>query len=306
MRFPDNVRTVNRPTPGQSRQVQWVCRVAWISDVGDRLEPFAGIGFVGYRESMSESDQQPSPDAASAAARRVISLIDLTDLADDHRADGIDRLLEQALEHQTAAVCVWPEFVGQAAAHLGWSDVRVATVADFPGGRGQLPDVVAEVRRSLVAGADEIDLVLNYRELLAGRPERVGEPIETVAEIVHAAGAHLKVILETGELGDRQTIVDAARIAVASGADFIKTSTGKTSNGASLDAVDAMLDVIAETDRVIGLKPSGGISTVVDALEYIDLVESRLGVERTRADVLRFGASSLLADALRILESTDD
>ena len=251
---------------------------------------------------MVESSSSRSREVDETAARRVISLIDLTDLADDHGAGGIDRLLEQALEHGTAAVCVWPEFVGRAAAHLGWSEVRVATVADFPGGDGRLTDVVDDVRRSLVAGADEIDLVLGYRNLLAGHPERVGEPIEAVAQIVHAAGGRLKVILETGELGDRNMIVEAARIAIASGADFIKTSTGKTSSGASLDAVDAMIDAIAGTDRVVGLKPSGGISTVVAAMEYVELVEGRLGRVATTSDRLRFGASSLLADALAHLD----
>lgn len=256
---------------------------------------------------MSAPDQSlPSDVATTAAARQVISLIDLTDLADDHGADGIDRLLDQAVEHRTAAVCVWPEFVERCASRLVGTGVRVATVADFPGGDGKLERVLDEVQASLAAGADEVDLVLAYREVQAGRTEQAAQTVATVAEQVHAAGARLKVILETGELADRVMVVGAARIAVASGADFLKTSTGKTASGASLDAVDAMLDVIADADREVGLKPSGGISTVVAALAYIDLVESRLGAERTTPEVLRFGASSLLGDAVRILQTSND
>lgn len=261
------------------------------------------FGAAVYRGGMSASDRSlPS----LSAARRVISLIDLTDLADDHASDGIDRLLDQAIAHRTAAVCVWPEFVERCAARLVGTGVQVATVADFPSGDGDLESVLDQVRGSLVAGADEVDLVLAYRALLAGRPERAAAVVVAVAQEVHGAGARLKVILETGELADRDRIVEAARIAVASGADFIKTSTGKSSSGASLDAVDAMLDVIADADRVVGLKPSGGISTVVTALEYIDLVESRVGSERTTPQTLRFGASSLLADALRVVDASSD
>lgn len=237
-----------------------------------------------------------------AMARRIISLIDLTDLRDDHDPSGIGPLLEQARRHRTAAVCVWPEYVGRSAEFLSGSSVRVATVADFPGGDADASSVIDEITRSLDDGADEIDLVLPYRAVLAGDTERAASSVSTVADLVHGRGAILKVILETGELADSSVISEASRLAVASGADFLKTSTGKTAVGASLMAVDAMIDQVLAADRAIGLKPSGGISTVEAAAEYVELVERRLGAEATRPERLRFGASSLLGDALAAVD----
>lgn len=230
-------------------------------------------------------------------------MIDLTDLSDDHGENGIDRLLRDARDHGTAAVCVWPEYVERATQALEGTGVRVATVADFPGGDGAPASVLASVDGSLAAGADEIDLVLPYRLVVAGRTSEAGESVASVADRVHRGGALLKVILETGELGERELVVTAGQLAVDAGADFLKTSTGKTSAGASLDAVDAMIDVVAGADREVGLKPSGGISTVAAAMRYMELVERRLGDDAVTPQRLRFGASSLLADAVSIIDT---
>ncbi|MFK8025210.1 MAG: deoxyribose-phosphate aldolase [Ilumatobacter sp.] len=246
------------------------------------------------------SEQAGRPDVA-ATARRVIGLIDLTNLANGHEPDGVAALLDDASSHRTAAVCVWPEFVAGAVDRLAGSGVHVATVANFPGGNDDHDLVVDDVGRSLDAGADEIDVVMPYQPGGAGtdRPE---ELVAAVARLVHDRGARLKVILETGERPDRDSIVAAGRTAIANGADFLKTSTGKTPNGASLGAVDAMIDAIVGADRVVGLKPSGGISTVADATAYLDLVERRLGAEATDPRRFRIGASSLLADAVSLLD----
>ncbi len=229
-------------------------------------------------------------------AARVISLIDLTDLNDAHDPVGLDSLVERATEAGVPAVCVWPDFIS-AVRHPD-RHYAIATVVNFPSGDDAVADVVALTRDVLDAGANEVDLVAPYRAFRAGDRAAVSEMVGAVADIVHPRGAHLKVILETGEARGRDAIVELATLAVDAGADFIKTSTGKTSTGATLDALDAMIDVVAASDRPIGLKPSGGIATVADAMRYLDLVEMRLGPQWATPSTFRFGASSLLADAV--------
>ncbi len=231
-------------------------------------------------------------------ARRIISLIDLTDLDDAHRADGIGALVQRALEHRTAAVCVWPEFVERVVNGRGTEDLAVATVVDFPSGTSAVDTVVAETATAIHDGADEIDLVLPYRSLLAGDEEIARRMVETIAGVAHRSERHLKVILETGELSDADMIRRASRIAVGAGADFLKTSTGKTSTGATIESVDAMIDVVVETGGRVGLKPSGGIRTLDDAAGYLELVDRRLGSDWATPATFRFGASGLLDAAL--------
>ena len=241
----------------------------------------------------------------TAAARRAIGLIDLTDLADDHSPDGIDELCRRAREHATAAVCVWPEFVGTCAEQLRGSGVRVATVVNFPSGDEPVDDVIRTVVTALAEGADDIDLVLPYRALLAGDVDRAATLVAAVAELVHPPKL-LKVILETGALDDRATVTAAARLAVENGADFVKTSTGKIPAGASLEAVAAMLDVIAGAGRPVGLKPSGGIRTFDEAMSYIDLADSVMGEGWSTPATFRFGASGLLDALLGVIDGEQD
>ncbi len=250
-----------------------------------------------------------SDTARRAIASRAIGLIDLTDLADDHAPDGIDTLCERAAEHGTAAVCVWPEFVRRCVAELPGSDVRVATVVNFPSGDEPAAEVLGMTEAALNDGADDIDLVLPYRAFLAGDRARAERLISDVAALVGTDGRVFKVILETGELGDEAQIVAAGRLAVDHGAGFLKTSTGKTAIGATPEAVRAMLGVIAEaTDgtersRPIGVKPSGGIRTLDDAVVYLDLADGVMGDGWATPATFRFGASGLL-DAL-LAELTD-
>jgi deoxyribose-phosphate aldolase len=242
-------------------------------------------------------------------ARRIVSLIDLTDLADDHRADGIDDLCRRAALHHTAAVCVWPEHVAACVAALEGSGVKVATVVNFPSGGEELRDVIAQTRRALDDGADEIDAVLAYRALLGGDVGPSAEIVSTLADVVHGSGRArlLKVILETGVLGHPAVIRGAAELAVVNGADFIKTSTGKTKVSATLDAVSVMLDVIAEAataGRAVGVKPSGGIRTLDDALGYLDAADQRMGAGWSTPATFRFGASGLLGDLVDVIQPT--
>lgn len=261
----------------------------------------AGGALVVQVPSTVMSTAEPVPDAA--VIERIISLIDLTDLDDQHRPDGIESLLADAATHRTAAVCIWPEFVERAARELAGSGVRVATVVNFPAGDGSVADVTAEVAEAIGAGADEIDVVLPWRRFLDGDIEHARNVVEATAAIVHEApGALVKVILETGELVSTSSIADATRLAIESGADFVKTSTGKTGTGATPDSVATMLDVIAQTGGRVGIKPSGGVRTVTDATVLLDLAAERFGDAWATPQTFRFGASGLLADARAALE----
>ncbi len=237
----------------------------------------------------------------TAAARRAIGLIDLTDLADDHSPDGIAELCRRAGEHATAAVCVWPEFVATCATQLRGTGVRVATVVNFPSGAEPVEVVTAAVAAALADGADDIDVVLPYRAVLAGDLDQAAATVAAVAELIDPP-VLLKVILETGALDDRSVISSAAQLAIDNGADFVKTSTGKIPAGASLEAAAAMLDVIAGADRPVGIKPSGGIRTFDDAMAYIDLADSVMGEGWATPATFRFGASGLLDSLLAVID----
>ncbi len=232
-------------------------------------------------------------------ARRAIGLIDLTDLSDDHAPDGIDELCRRAREHGTAAVCVWPEFVARCAESLDGSAVRVATVVNFPSGDDAVVDVVDLTRTALAAGADDIDLVLPYRAFLDGDSERAGEMVAAISALVEPPRL-LKVILESGAHPGPESVAAAARLAIENGADFVKTSTGKIAEGASLHAARAMLGeiaVAAEAGRTVGLKPSGGIRSFDDAMAYLDLADGVMGEGWATPATFRYGASGVL-DAL--------
>lgn len=253
------------------------------------------VPWRGARRGTVGSVAADQSRSAEWRARRAIGLIDLTDLADDHSSAGIDQLCERAATHHTAAVCVWPEHVARCHDALAGSGVRVATVVNFPGGDDPIDDIVHCTRSALDHGADEIDVVLPYRAFLDGRPERVEGVLDAVSAIVEAPRS-LKVILETGAL-PAERVAEAARLAIEHGADFVKTSTGKIEVGATLGAVETMLGVIAEADRPIGIKPSGGIRTLADSDAYLDLAERVMGEGWPTPSTFRFGASGLL-DAL--------
>jgi len=229
-------------------------------------------------------------------ARRALALLDLTDLSDDCTDDAVSELCRRAVtpHGHVAAVCVWPRFVRRAKAALTGTPVRVATVVNFPSGDERITDVVDMTRRAIEDGADEIDVVIPYRAVLAGDDARA---VEMLANVRRAASRPVlvKVILETGELPDDRVIVRCARLAIDAGADFIKTSTGKTKTSATIDAVETMLLVIAETARPVGIKPSGGIKTLDDAARYLAATDRIMGPEWVSPATFRFGASGLLS-----------
>ncbi|MCL4156021.1 UNVERIFIED_CONTAM: hypothetical protein GTU68_040810 [Idotea baltica] len=236
-------------------------------------------------------------------AKRALGLVDLTNLNDDCTSADITGLVGRTVtDHgSVAAVCVWPRFVAQAANELKGTGVRVATVVNFPEGGEDTNAVLAETRQAIADGADEIDLVMAYRAFVSGRKGFAEEQIIRVKEALPAP-VLLKVILETGEIGDPLLIHAASNVAIAAGADFIKTSTGKAAVNATLEVAEIMLTVIEEArrddgERVIGFKPAGGIRTSEDAASYLALADRIMGRNWVSAHTFRFGASGLL-DAL--------
>jgi deoxyribose-phosphate aldolase len=226
-------------------------------------------------------------------ARYAISLLDLTELGDDCTPEAIDSLCERAARHGTAAVCVWPDFVAHSSAALAGTGVRVATVVNFPSGDERPFAVALVTERALADGAHEIDMVLPYKAFAAGDRERSSVMLDRVRRVTEG-NAVMKVILETGEMPGLDTVEEAARCAIEHGADFVKTSTGKSAVSATLPAAERMLDVIAATGRTVGIKPAGGISTADAAGEYIALAERVMGAGWVRPSTFRFGASGLL------------
>jgi deoxyribose-phosphate aldolase len=237
-------------------------------------------------------------------ARRVLSLVDLTELGDRATDADVVALCQKAHgpHGTTAAVCVWPRHVALAVEQLWGTNVRVATVVNFPTGDEPVEQVVAMTEQALADGADEIDLVLPYRAFLAGDVEAAAAMIDAVRAVVPADSHRLKVILETGELVDPTAIHGAAHLAVLHGADFIKTSTGKTPTSASLGATAIMLLVIHQAGHPVGLKPSGGIRTLDDAAQYLAQADEVMGAGWATPETFRFGASGLLT----ALEAADD
>lgn len=241
------------------------------------------------------------PASTLATAQRALSLLDLTDLSDNADEAGLAALCARAVgaPGPVAAICIWPRFVAQARTMLGRAPVRIATVVNFPQGEATGAEVLAETQGAVAAGADEIDLVLPWRAFLAGDAAGAEAMVRAVREACE--GRTLKVILETGEYPDLDRVRAASELAIAAGADFIKTSTGKTTHSASLPAARTMLEVIAASGRPVGLKPSGGIRTLADAAGYLELADAIMGPGWATPETFRFGASGLhqvLVDAI--------
>jgi len=236
--------------------------------------------------------------ADAALARRALRLLDLTDLSESCSDQSVDLLCRKAVTAPgpVAAVCVWPRFVSRARQALGESGVRIATVANFPTGGEDVERVIDGVTGALDDGADEIDLVMPYRAFLRGDAGVARDMIVGVRDVV-GGEHHLKVILETGELGGAAAIEAASRLAIEAGADFLKTSTGKSPVSATPAAAEAMLRVIGAAPRPVGLKASGGIRTLGDARLYLDLADRLMGPDWASPATFRIGASGLF-DAL--------
>lgn len=232
--------------------------------------------------------------------RQIISLIDLTNLNDNCDRAAIENLCLQAHTPagNVAAVCVWPVFVHDTKRILGRSSpIKIATVVNFPTGSESLETICKSIDEALDNGADEIDYVLPYSEIMKGNSDLVVAAIAAVRQKI-PNNRTLKIILETGVLESSELIRTAANIAIDQGADFIKSSTGKVPINATPKAATIMLEAIAHSKKNVGFKASGGIKTVDEANLYLLLAEERLGQPWTNSKHFRLGASGLLQDAL--------
>jgi deoxyribose-phosphate aldolase len=243
----------------------------------------------------------------------AIRMIDLTTLEGKDTPGKIRALCAKAIHPQpgdptipsVAAICVYPALVADAKDALRGSTVKVASVATgFPSGQTFRDIKVAETRAAADAGADEIDMVIDRGAFLSGDFYAVFE--EIVAVKAAGGDAHLKVILETGELETYDNVRRASVLAMAAGADFIKTSTGKVTPAATLPVTLVMLEAIRDferqTGRAVGMKPAGGIRTAKEAVQYLVVLYETLGPRWMTPDRFRFGASSLLNDILMQIE----
>ena len=240
-----------------------------------------------------------------AAARTALACLDLTSLNDADTPADIDALCRRArtAHGDVAAVCVWPRFVAQARAALPAS-IKVAAVANFPDGALDVQRALADIAAIAQAGGDEVDVVLPHRALLADQSTEVAEFLSEVR--FASRPLTLKVIIESGELGTTERIAQATRMALAAGADFVKTSTGKTQVGATPAAAAVMLKEIAASGLpAAGFKASGGVRSVADAAGYIAQAEAALGAGALNPQRLRFGASGLLTDIESVLSGAD-
>ena len=293
--------------PGQALNLDWVMAAQANTSAIERR-----AATLGTRRSVKNTHQ-------AAWLLRGVSCIDLTSLSGDDTEGRIYRLCDKAknpiradiLERmempkiKVAAVCVYHGMIASALARLDGSGIPVAAVSTgFPAGLSPLNLRIAEIKASVAAGADEIDIVISRRYVLTQNWAALYDEVRQFRD--SCGDAHLKAILATGELGSLRNVARASLICMMAGADFIKTSTGKESVNATLPVslvmVRAIRDYYEQTGFRVGYKPAGGISKAKDTLTYLSLIKEELGHTWLRPELFRLGASSLLGDIERQLE----
>ena len=276
------------------------------------------VSRIGVDERAAQLGRRSIKTTAKREGIRIaISMIDLTTLEGADTPGKVRHLCAKAVcpdpsrpeIPSCAAVCVYPALVGVAREAVNGSGVHVASVATaFPSGQSSLDVRLQDTREAVAAGADEIDMVISRQAYLAGDDARV---IDEIVQVKEACGdAHLKVIIETAELGSYDHVRHASMLSMEAGADFIKTSTGKASSGATpgvtLVMLEAIRDYVERTGRPVGMKAAGGVSTSKAALHRLVLVKETLGDEWLTPDRFRIGASSLLNDLLMQYAKTQE
>ncbi|MEB3368091.1 deoxyribose-phosphate aldolase [Saccharopolyspora mangrovi] len=274
------------------------------------LHGLPGVDQVGLEQRAAGlGTRSIKKDSKLQAIDTAIAMVDLTTLEGADTEGKVRALCAKALRPdpgqdgipQVAAVCVYSDLAATAVAELDGSGIHVASVAtSFPSGRAAQAVKLADVEHAVAAGADEIDMVIDRGAFLAGR---YGQVFDEIKAVKAACGdAHLKVILETGELATYDNVRRASWLALLAGGDFIKTSTGKISPAATLPVTHLMLQAVRDwrdtTGELRGVKPAGGIRNTKDAIRYLVAVREVAGPEWLTPDLFRFGASSLLNDLL--------
>jgi deoxyribose-phosphate aldolase len=281
-----------------------------LSYIGSLMQGVRGVDQVGADErAVALAKRSIKKTSKLWALDLAIRCMDLTTLEGADTPGKVGAMCSKAVRPQpgddsipsVAAVCIYPAMVPHAAAQLRGTGVLVASVATaFPSGQTFTDVKLAETREAVAAGADEIDMVIDRGAFLSGDFRKVYDEILAVKDA--CGDKHLKVILETGELGTYDNARRASILAMAAGADFIKTSTGKVSPAATLPVslvmMEAMRDFHRETGRMVGFKPAGGLRTSKQAISYLVLLWETLGADWMTPDRFRLGASSLLNDVL--------
>tara|TARA_B100001758_G_C18355892_1_gene582663 strand:+ start:51 stop:950 length:900 start_codon:yes stop_codon:yes gene_type:complete len=273
---------------------------------------------VGVKERVDRFCKRSIKKSAKKKALYLtLSMIDLTTLDGKDSPEKVKKLCYKA-QHlddfitglpNVAAVCVYPTLVEIAKKELRGSNINVASVATaFPSGHSTLEVKKEETKFAINSGADEIDMVISRGKFLSGEYNYVYDEIAAIKEV--CGQVHLKVILETGELGSLDNVRKASDIAMYAGADFIKTSTGKISPASSMPVTFVMLNAIKDfykkTGVKVGMKPAGGISTSKIALQYLVMLKEVLGAEWMNKKLFRFGASSLANDVLMQIKKQEE
>jgi deoxyribose-phosphate aldolase len=295
---------------GGSLEIKYICPM-W----SDKLSP--PVDQTGVEERVDKLTKRSIKSSSKIFALKLaIRMMDLTTLDGKDTAGKVKQLCAKALRPDdsinqlgpVAAVCVYPNMIAVAKKALGNSKVKVAAVATaFPSGMSTRDVKLRETKFAVAEGADEIDMVISRGQFLAHEYNYV---FDEIAAVKQACGnAHLKVILETGELGSLDNVRKASDLSMHAGADFIKTSTGKIQPAATLPVTLVMLEAIRDyyysTGIKIGMKPAGGIATAKLALQYLVLLRETLGEGWLTPDYFRFGASSLLNDILMQLKKQE-
>jgi deoxyribose-phosphate aldolase len=283
---------------------------ASLAHLGSLMRGVRTVDQVGAEARAAELARRSIKKASKLwALDLAVRCMDLTTLEGADTPGKVAALCSKAIRPQpadpsipsVAAVCIYPSLVAEAVRHVRGTAVRVASVATaFPSGQSFLEVKLAETREAIAAGADEIDMVIDRGAFLSGHYQKTYDEIAAIKEA--CGSAHLKVILETAELGTYDNVRRASILAMAAGADFIKTSTGKVQPAATLPVslvmMEAIRDFRRETGRLVGFKAAGGIRSAKVAIAYLVLLWETLGAEWMTPDRFRLGASSLLNDVL--------
>ena len=266
---------------------------------------------IGVKERVSSlSTRSIKRESKLQALNYIVSMCDLTTLEGEDTEGKVLQMTSKAMRPDpadedvpsAAAVCVYPSLVSTAKEIIGSSNVKVASVSSyFPSGQVPLESKLLDTKYAIDEGADEIDIVINRKAFFEGDYRKVFDEIVSLKEA--CGDKHLKTILEVGELRTYENIKKASLIALAAGSDFIKTSTGKISNGSSKEACLVMAKAVYEFKEITGfsagIKVAGGIRNSKDAIRYLIIIKEELGEDWLDADYFRFGASSLLDDVLK-------
>jgi deoxyribose-phosphate aldolase len=239
----------------------------------------------------------------------AIRLIDLTSLNNNDSHKNITDLCNKAKSPQgnVATVCVYPKFIKTARScldSLELNQVKITTVCNFPHGNYKIETVLAEIETAISLGANEIDVVIPYNKLIANKDTNTPYKLLRAAKEICESTIKLKAIIESGVLQYNSLITDATYLSIDAGVDFIKTSTGKVPNNASLASAECILNAIKKYSSSVGFKASGGIKLAEEAIRYLQLAENIMGKNWISVDRFRFGASSLLDSLVRPLKAT--